>query len=424
MLCPALALLLVMLPAAVLTPQETLPAEEALTVCLFDCVDLSAARLRTEELQGIIYDALDVALQHAGYRIVDPERTRTLWRETEEQYGRSEQDRLQGRYTVPVARDLGADIAVTGFFRIEDESRVLDEARILFAVKGYDVQTERFVAGRVSAGRGITLHNVINDAVSAIVPLLNQRRAASSTTEALEEEQGVALAEVILLSQDEGAEVYWAGEARAGSIVDGSLKLQAVQGTELVVESRKEGYHPRTQRFELTPEQSGFARLELKPLARESTWGSEFTHTVGQALGLGFGLRYYLKPDSLFLTAEDYFFLQKALGTSASPVFHNDLRVLLGRYVFLPPTAWFRLGISTGLGAVLSGDTMPETRLYTDFYLDFVNWWLEVNARTWIFFVRLEGRYMLGVGNNLLPAGWQSLPWGLPISMGFVRKWQ
>jgi hypothetical protein len=165
--------------------------------------------------------------------------------------------------------------------------------------------------------------------------------------------------------------------------------------------------------------------FELKPLAKEAVWGTEFSYTLGQALGLGFGIRYYLKPGQLFVSGEDYFFLQKALGIESSPVFHNDFRFLLGRYVLFPPTSWFRIGISTGLGFVLSRFTLPGMPLYTDLYVNFLNWWFELNTRNWIFSIRQEGRFMLGIFNHLLKTGWHSeLPWGIPITFGVVKKWQ
>ncbi len=420
-LLPSLLLALMNLSA-----QEDSPSRLSVPkVCLLPSVNLSVEKETSEEYKDIITGAIEVELQNAGYNVVRVER--------------ADEQHLSGIYALSAAQKIDADLLFTGFYRIDEDNR------IIIQIKAYDARKERFVAGRLSSGPvGITLFNMINSAVGEIIPIF-ERYVVPVNEERAEEEQdeNKKLREVILLSDDENAEVYWAGEASAGRIIDGSLRLTTVKDSQLVIETRKDGYHPREETIDLveqrkkpgrkesisedesTASESEELAFELKPLMKEAQWGVEFLYTAGQALGLGFGLRYYLHPDELFLSGEDYFFLQTAFIGGSSPVFHNDLRVLLGKYIFVPPAARIRIGISTGAGVILTSFAIPGMPFYTDFYLNAVNLWVEWNARNWIFYLRQEHRYMLGLFNNLLGRKWHSdLPWGVPITFGMVKKWQ
>jgi hypothetical protein len=397
------------------------------TICLLPSVNLSVEKEISEEYKDIITGAIEVELQNAGYnvvRVVKPESADARY--------------LLGIYALRAAQNINADLLFTGFYRIEDN-------RIIIQIKAYDARKEQFIAGRLSSGPvSITLFNMINSALGEILLIL-ERYVLPVNEERTEEEQesNKRIREVILLSADENAEVYWAGKASAGRIIDGSLRLNTVKDTQLVLEIRKEGYHPGEETIDLGEQRKKPGRKEsvpedesdasedeelvfvLKPLMKETLWGVEFLYTAGQTLGLGFGLRYYFHPDELFLSGEDYFFLQTAFIEGNSPVFHNDLRVLLGKYIFVPPAARMRIGISTGAGVILTSFAIPGIPFYTDFYLNAVNLWVEWNAENWVFYLRQEHRYMLGIFNNLLGRKWHSdLPWGVPITFGMVKKWQ
>jgi hypothetical protein len=140
-------------------------------------------------------------------------------------------------------------------------------------------------------------------------------------------------------------------------------------------------------------------------------------------LGFGLAQRYYLKPDITFVAAEHYFYLQHNFA-GGLPVFHHDLRALFGAYLFTGPDSIFRLGVSTGLGFILSYFAVPGLGAFTDFYLNIVNISLELNFPRLLLYLRPEGRYALGIGRDLLGRGWLNVADGPPpITLGVVWKW-
>ena len=81
------------------------------------------------------------------------------------------------------------------------------------------------------------------------------------------------------------------------------------------------------------------------------------------------------------------------------------------------------MGGSVGLGIVLSDSVVPR-RFRTDFYLNVINTWLELNIQQWMFYVRVELKYGLDIGNNRWGGGWQTFFGFLPpITFGVARKW-
>jgi len=381
-------------------------ADEPLPACVFTAVDLSPTH-EYREYQAILTGMLQAELANAGFRLLPA----SLLDSLRAARGWAEVDLLDGEKALALAAEAGARLAVTGFYRVEDRQFVLE-------IKCYDVEAQAFIQGVLKTGRlNLAMYNLMNGAVKELMPKVSLIGKAPPLP-------GPAFAEqVTLRSVDEGAEILLAGSQPVGSIRDGALLLPPIPfplGSAITVEKRKEGFHASRESLLLDKPVQEF---RLRPLRPRTRWGTELNWTVGQLLGVGVAQRYYFQPDLSYAAAELYNYAQSNF-TDSHPLFHHDLRLLYGGYLFPGPDEVFRLGWSTGAGTILTWFTIPDQGLYADWYLNLINVSLELNFRKWLVYLRAEGKYALGLGRNLLGQGWLSMTDGPPpITMGFMWKW-
>lgn len=381
-------------------PAQTLPA------VVFRAVDLSPTR-EYGEYQFILTGMLQAEVANSGFGVL-PE---GKWDQVREKRGYQDVDLLEGSKALEVAAEAGARLAVTGFYRVENRQFVLE-------IKCYDVEARAFIQGVLKTGRlTLAMYNLLDGAVKELMPKVRLVGKPPPPP-------GPVIAEMVTLrSEDEGTEILLAGSQTVGTIVDGSLLMPPIPfpvGSAITVEKRKEGYHPSREALMLdTPVQE----FRLKALHPKTRWGTEFNWTYGAVLGFGVAQRYYLKPDASYVAAELYNYAQSNFSES-HPLFHHDLRLLYGGYLFTGPDEVFRLGWSSGAGVILTWFTIADQGLYADWYLNLINISLELNFRRWLVYLRSEGKYAMGWGRNLLGQGMLSLTQGPPpMTMGFMWKW-
>lgn len=378
--------------------------------CLFPTVDLTATE-QSAAFGPIIDAALRTNLQSLGLSILNEE----AWRRALQRLGYADRELSQGPVAVRAAREAGARVAVCGLYLLREEQLVL-------SVKIYDSSTGRIVAGTFNASRvGVALNNRINETIDQLTPQLKRFLEPSQDKPP---EIAPFVLEVILHSPDEGLEVSIAGVEAGGVIQDGRLTLPFIPypvGTKLLLRKTKKGYHPAEETVTLDKPRTEAALRPLLPLTR---WTLNMTWTTGQFLGLGVGMRYYLRPDSLFLGAEDYFYLQCNANPGSAAVPHNDLGVFVGKYLFFSHSSPIRFGLAAGAGLILTVLSTPGAVGYTDFYLNLASPWVEWNLKRWLVYMRVDARYVLDLGPNLIGGNWFSLDrYGPPITLGAARKW-
>jgi hypothetical protein len=415
------ALVLLILSLTVLRPAAE--GNDPRTCLLLNANLSETARL--DIFRDVITDALAVELKLAAFTLVDEGQRR----EMEKKSGLREEDLVRGPAALALARELEADIAVTGFVRIED-------GEILCGLKGYEVAGGELLVSVLKRGSaGLKVFSMINEAAAELVPGL---RAGAPPAEAVKHvtrdlavrslsteyrpvEMGRTI-QVTVLSPDEGAELYLAGQKRVGSIVGGRLSFPAKADTRLLLEIRKPGYYDRQVDVQLRDQDRRIRLTGLQPVAGS---GLELEYSFPQLFGMGAAYRRLIFSGDMFLRVENYLYAQypaNLLNLRALPVLHNDLRLLWGGYVATPPSSSFKVGLAIGAGGVATKLVRPlSSPLYLDLYVNTLVAWMEYRFRKMTLFYGMEDRYALGVGNNLLGEG--HVGEGPHISAGVIWKW-
>ena len=394
--------------------------------CLFLQVDLSETP-RSGLFRNVVTDALSVDLRRARFEVVPaPE-----WQEALKKAGFRDRELLDREVVLQVARELGAEVAVTGFLRVA-------EGRILLGFKSYETSTGELSAAVLKQGpAGLPVYALINEAAAELVPRLLAPPSALPEREIVVQQEKVLTETVVreevvdsgqkiqvtLRSRDEGAEILLAGEEPVGVIEDGLLVLEAQADSRLILTKRKEGYHEESQEFRLRGKDR---RLRLRPLKLRTERSLELQYTGLQFIGLGVGYRHYLVPDRLFVGGDNYFYLQLPGPDVAggSTLYHDDLRALFGGYLLFPPSSPFRMGLGTGVGAILTlAPIGGDLELFTDLYWNYISFWLEYSRSRWSVYYRADGKYTLGLLTNLLGRRNMSSEGPPPMTVGVMWKW-
>jgi len=398
---------LLFLSAAMLGAQVKNDRTKPYKTCVFPTVDLSTTE-DNPEYQQIISDQLHEELKIAGFDIIPREK----WDAIRKQQGIRPAQLYRADSALKVAEPAGAELAIVSFYSIEDRQLVLE-------IKCYDAVQGALVAGVFKTARvNLSVYNVIAGAVSELIPEIRligpPPRIESPVVE-----------RIALVSEDEDMAIYLGEEGYIGRISGGKLLLPPIPfalGSEITVEKRKEDYHPGVETLKLKePEML----IKLKPLRKKAHTATELNWSIGQLLGFGLAQRFYLKPDSSYLAAEHYFYVQHNFSDS-KPVFHHDLRILFGGYLFSGPHATLRLNVSTGFGMIVTYFWLKGQPVYGDYYWDVVNSSFEVNFRRFILYIRSEQKYALGIGSDhIFERGWISAFGEGPstITFGVARKW-
>ncbi len=359
-----------------------------------------------QEYGALITQALSLETANAGFPLVPQARCEAARADL----GIAASDLASGPGALAVARAVEAAVAATGLYRLDDD-------RLVIELKFYDVQRERLITAVVKTGRaGLAVYNLVSDAMlEAQVPLTEWLASAA------ERESGVAprARMLSLMSPDEGSDIFVAGR-HVTTIIDGrGLLPSATADSVLFLESRKAGFHARSQRIKVPG--GGPAEARLEPMVPQTRWAGEAMYTSGQLVGVGLGARYYISPDKLYLSGDTYLYAQSTF-SGDSTVFHGDLRFLAGRYLFLGPYSPVRMGFAAGFGGIFSFSTDRGAGSALDVYVSPANLWIEWNRRRWSVYGRIEGKYAGGSG--FLPEGWLEVGGGgPPMTIGVVYKW-
>jgi hypothetical protein len=265
----------------------------------------------------------------------------------------------------------------------------------------------------------LSMFTLIDSAGARMLPEVRLPPEAGAGAPAVDQPPQVRV--VTLYSEDEGLEIYLPGDQFVGRIRQGALTLPPVPlplGGTLTLVKKKPGYHDGRETVKLA---EPVVEATLKPLVKQTEWATELTYTTAQLMGFGVAQRYYPRPDVLFLGAENYFYVQHSFLPENRPVFHDDIRLMVGGYPAAPVDSRFRVGVGTGMGAILTWMFDLDVAPFVDYYWNVVNVWFEWNWRRTAVFLRSEARYALGVPGGLLGRGMYGE--GPIVTLGVLRKW-
>jgi hypothetical protein len=378
---------------------------EGRSACIFPLIDMSPVRGESDR-QKALTDAVGLEIQTAGFTLV----SRDKWEESAKKLAVNPQDLLEAPAAVECAEASGADVAISGYFSLEDE-------RILVSLSCYDAKGRDLAGGFMRLWRyNLGFYNSLHTAMEG---MLSRISLADAPPTVLPETARVPISRITFTSLQNGMEVSLSGEKSIGQIEDGKLVLAEagmLTGTPLLIEKKMEGYHTAWQTVPARGE------IALTPLTKKTSFAVEANWTTGQVVGAGAALRWYPIPDTLFASFSLYPFMQLPAASTANTVLHIDSTLRLGGYLFFPADSAFRMGVSTGFGVIFTTVINAAAPLYTDFYINFINAWMELNVGRFSFFIRSEMKYMLGIGTNLLGMETMNVSYFPPIALGAMVR--
>ncbi|HOX32169.1 MAG TPA: hypothetical protein PLB91_07555 [Spirochaetales bacterium] len=224
-----------------------------------------------------------------------------------------------------------------------------------------------------------------------------------------------------LLSLGEGEASFPLGEVGESGLEAPYLPFKP--GQRLVFGLEKEGFWPARKSFVVKDEEREIALPRLQPKTRMAAY---FSYGSSRRLGAAAALRWYPVADWVYLRAEDAFWCAYDFLPGSRPVFHDELRLGSGAYLFLSPSSPFRLSAGLGFSGIATwvGSSGLEQRSGFDLCLEPFFWTLEWHRGPWALVLEQRLLYSLGSEGGFLARGWAESPDGVPfLALGVLLKW-
>jgi len=301
----------------------------------------------------------------------------------------------------------GADIIVAAFY-------LSRESELTFQFVLFDPEVDVVVGGTVSRARkGLAAFANIQSSVAELEPSIERYVEGAYRVEA----RTGFVERIVVEGARDGSRVVIL-DRDYGTVSGGRLVVPYTQfaiGATVPIAVSKDGYHSRSLSVTLDEQQE---TVVVPPLRRETRIDLGARWSLGQAAGLGFGSRFHIQPDTLFVGLEAYRYLE-ADSFDNRIVRHYDIGASVGRYVGFPYSSFFRVHLSVGIGMIVTDVEGIPGREYTDYYLALGDPTAELRFGRLSVFARPDIRYALGLGYNLLGRQWIRTPYGLPpITIG------
>lgn len=320
---------------------------------------------------------------------------------------------------IDAASAADADLVGVGFAGFSD-GRVSLNARV------YDTDSRGLISAAAGYGRSdLSVFNITRRLFEDLRPGL-ERRAGGRGRTIVDVAGDTPVSDPLVLSSElEGMHVYLGDNLRLGTITDGEVRLPYLPftpGETVSVRKVKRGYYEETEEVLI---REGGSRIELAPMEPETRFAATVSYTTGQLMGLGVGVRAYIRPDWSFFAGETYGYVQSSNPGATGAAYHQDFRLLFGRYLAFPRTSVFRFGAHTGVGTTFTFFSSPDADTYRDTYLEVFSLWLEANLGGAGFYAGVASRWSVGRDNGLLEAGSIGPGFDGPfITLGSLVKWQ
>ncbi len=299
----------------------------------------------------------------------------------------------------------------------------LDNRRVLWRLSVYDRLDGALVATDARAAfAGLSALPLMDESATLVAEAAAALRGRTAPGAPIEYR-------IRFSSPDDGAAVAFGSGSSSrliGTIVEGGVvaPYAAFESEVAVVATvSKDGYWPRMHSFKPGLADEPVRLPALMPRTRHSLSAGT---SIGRLVGLAAEYRYHLVSDSVFLRASDQAWFQIAPGEEFLATFHDELRLGLGAYLFLPRPSRFRVAAGTGISgiaSVLQSEAGPDS-LYVDLSLDAVWISYEWHWPRVALFIEQRAAYSFGIDAGLLRRGWweaEHLP--MLFTAGAMIKW-
>ena len=373
-------------------------AAETPRAVVYALQDLSTPASGTDYAAALT-DTVVAALGSSGAYTVAPAQD---WRTEAKARGYSDADLLDSAAALAVADGVGADLAVEGAFAVVKQG---DADELVVSLHFWDAHGRR-LAGSVekTALFNLGVYLQLQGWIVDVIPTLGVAAAPPAQVVLASGKTTVNVPTVVFVGPQDGVEVSVADRV-VGTVTDGELTFTQASipaGTMLRVAKRKSGFHDAVQVVKAG------ARVALTPLAPVKTSGASLQVTLGELLGLETALRVYVIPDEAFAEMGIAADVQPGIKSSTQAALHFGPSLTLGSYVFFAPDSPVRLSLAVGAGGTVTAFTQPGLPTSIDYYLDLPSLTVETSILGPTLYLRVRGRYMLGIGTNLLGRGWAS----------------
>lgn len=299
----------------------------------------------------------------------------------------------------------------------------IDNRRVLWRISVYDALDGALVASDARAAfAGLSALPLMDESATLVAEAAAALRGRTAPGASLEYR-------IRFSSPDDGAAVAFGSGSSSrliGTIVEGGLvaPYAAFESEVAIVATvSKDGYWTHAHTFKPGLTDEPVTLPALMPRTRHSLSAGT---TIGRLVGLAADYRYHIASDSVFLRGSDQVWFQLAPGGGSPATLHDELRLGLGAYLFLPRPSRFRIAAGTGLSGIASvvqSDTGPGG-LYFDLSLDAVWISYEWHLPKVAFFVEQRAAYSFGIDSGLLRRGWwQAAHAPMLLTAGAMIKW-
>jgi hypothetical protein len=422
----AATLTAILLTLAIAAPLAVAQEQLPVAAVVFDVRGLEEAA--DADFDRILSDTVRLEIENAGYAIA------AGW---EKLLAPNEAAPVHGARATQLGRDLGAVIAVTGYYTRPDAGSVA------LAVQCWDTAGETLLGSfTLSAPFDLSYYNLLHDRLAALLRSAEQF-TGPPRIDAIEVAAARGLGTVTFRSEQDGVEVLLAGEKSFGTIADGRLEAPVgllSTGSRLELELRKPGFHTLKTAVTAIPVMSLPELLPSRRFTADAVWNS------GQPLGIGGAFSWFPAPDWVFVGGAAELSAQiPAWGsTDLYTVLHFGLGARAGAYLLpLKPQITvfgatlklpFRLGVVTGFGAMPTLSLAPGHSWWFDWYILMPSPFIEIGTGHTVITFRTDQRYSLGLPGAAIERGWmmRQVPDDseedgtrevLPVQLGVTFKW-
>ena len=417
-----IAILLAAIAALPGAAQEQVPVKAT----VFTIRDLGTGA--DAEFDRLLSEAIRIEIENAGYDVVD------TW---DRLLDPGEAPPVHGSRAAELARDVGAAVAVTGYYTRPDAGSVA------LSVQCWETGGETLLASfTLAAPFDLSYYNLLHDRLAGLLAAA-EKFTGPPRIEAIEVAEARGLGTITFLSDQDGVEVLLAGEKSLGTISGGRLEAAVgllSTGSRLELTLRKDGYHT------LETAVTAISKVRLPELLPARRFSLDLGWNNGQPLGAAASFAWFPVADWVFVGGAAQVSAQlPAFGaTTEYAVLHFDVGVRAGVHLLpLKPSVTvfgakldlpFRVGVVVGFGALPTLSLAPGNPSWLDWYILTPCPFIELGTGKTVISFRLDQRYSLGLPGSVLPRGWieRRVPDGsesdgwrgvMPVALGVTFKW-